>query len=116
MNAILINHYAGSSRHGMEYRPFYLAREFGRLGHPTTVAAASVSHVRTVAPTIQGRVTEEEIEGIRYVWLRTPRYQGNGVRRALNMFSFVGRLLAHRTRVVGRCAPGVVIASSTYPM
>jgi glycosyltransferase involved in cell wall biosynthesis len=65
---------------------------------------------------MRGAVTEEEIDGVRYVWLRTPGYHGNGVRRALNMFSFVGRLLAHRTGVVGRARPGVVIASSTYPL
>src|SRR5438094_8464906 len=34
MNILLINHYAGSVRHGMEYRPYYLAREWARRGHP----------------------------------------------------------------------------------
>ena len=26
MRILLINHYAGSPRHGMEFRPYYLAR------------------------------------------------------------------------------------------
>ena len=30
MNILLINHYAGSPQHGMEYRPYYLAREWVR--------------------------------------------------------------------------------------
>jgi glycosyltransferase involved in cell wall biosynthesis len=116
MNILLVNHYAGSLKHGMEYRPFYLAREWVRLGHSTTIVAASVSHVRSIPPAMRGQITEEDIDGIRYVWLRTPSYEGNGVRRALNMFSFVGRLLAQRTRVVGPWHPDVVVASSTYPL
>jgi hypothetical protein len=30
VNILVVNHYAGSPRDGMEYRPFYLAREWGR--------------------------------------------------------------------------------------
>ncbi|MGH8253082.1 MAG: hypothetical protein ACRES2_03520 [Steroidobacteraceae bacterium] len=33
MNVLLINHYAGSPWHGMEFRPDYLARERVRAGH-----------------------------------------------------------------------------------
>ena len=33
MNILLINHYAGSISHGMEYRPFYMSREWVGLGH-----------------------------------------------------------------------------------
>ena len=50
MNILLINHYAGSPRHGMEYRPYYLAREWVRLGHKVQIVAASWSHVRPVQP------------------------------------------------------------------
>jgi len=47
VNILLINHYAGSRNHGMEYRPYYLSREWVRLGHNVTVVAASFSHLRT---------------------------------------------------------------------
>ena len=50
MNILLINHYAGSPSHGMEYRPFYLARRMGGDGHEVMIVAASLSHVRTVPP------------------------------------------------------------------
>ena len=45
VNILLINHYAGSLLHGMEYRPFYLAREWVRAGHQVQIVAASFSHV-----------------------------------------------------------------------
>jgi len=116
MNILLINHYAGSSTHGMEYRPYYLAREWVGLGHEVTIVAASFSHLRTMAPVANGRVTEEGIDGIRYLWYRTREYQGNGVGRAMNIFSFVGKLLWDRRRLARSCRPDLVIASSTYPL
>ena len=116
MNILLINHYAGSPKHGMEYRPFYLAREWVRAGHDVTIVAASESHLRVNAPQIDSNLTEETIEGIRYVWLKTPRYQGNGLRRVINMFAFVGQLFRFHGRILRGGSPDVVIASSTYPL
>jgi hypothetical protein len=72
MNILLSNHYAGSPQHGMEYRPYYLAREWVRLGHHVTIVAASRSHLRMRNPQLQSGLAEEWIDGIRYVWLDAP--------------------------------------------
>lgn len=77
MNIILINHYAGSNIHGMEFRPYYLAREWVKMGHNVTIIAASFSHLRQKNPDISA-ITEEVIDGIRYIWLPVNKYQGNG--------------------------------------
>ena len=50
MNILYINHYAGGPQHGMEYRPYYLAREWVRAGHAVRMLAASYSHVRAQQP------------------------------------------------------------------
>src|SRR5205823_12053650 len=93
MNILLINHYAGSVRHGMEYRPYYLAREWVRSGHRVTIVASSTSHLRNQAPVLDGRTRlDETIDGIDYVWLATPSYRGNGAARVRNMAAFVLRL------------------------
>jgi glycosyltransferase involved in cell wall biosynthesis len=116
MNILIINHYAGSPVHGMEFRPYYLGREWLRLGHQVTIVAASVSHVRTHQPHSQTSVTEEYVDGIRYLWLATPGYSGNGIRRVLNIMSFVAQLFRHRRRITGGFKVDLVIASSTYPL
>jgi glycosyltransferase involved in cell wall biosynthesis len=117
MNILLINHYAGSVRHGMEYRPYYLAREWVRQGHGVTIVAASASHVRTQAPQLgRGTSMRESIDGIDYVWLATPAYHGNGIARVRNMAAFLWRLHRAGAGLARSVRPDAVIASSTYPL
>lgn len=116
MNILLINHYAGSTRHGMEFRPFYMAREWARAGHKVQIVAASHSHIRADQPKLDGPVLDENIEGIHYRWYSTPAYQGNGVGRVKNMLSFMWALWRNAVRLTKDFRPDVVIASSTYPM
>ncbi len=116
MNILLINHYAGSTRHGMEFRPFYMAREWVRLGHRVQIVAASYSHVRARQPDLEGSVLDENVEGVDYRWYATPTYQGNGVGRVRNMLSFVRSLWCSAEQLARDFKPDVVIASSTYPM
>jgi glycosyltransferase involved in cell wall biosynthesis len=116
MKILLVNHYAGSPRHGMEFRPYYLAREWVRAGHEVTIVAASHSHVRAVQPEVGAEPREEVIDGIRYRWLPTPHYAGNGVGRLRNILSFLRQLRADAWRLTREFKPDAVIASSTYPM
>jgi glycosyltransferase involved in cell wall biosynthesis len=117
LNILLINHYAGSVRHGMEFRPYYLAREWVRQGHRVRIVASSQSHIRAQAPDMAGRDrSEQNIDGVDYTWFATPAYRGNGVRRILNMLSFVWRLLREGRALAEDERPDVVIASSTYPL
>lgn len=116
MRLLLVNHYAGSPAHGMEFRPYYLAREWVRAGHEVTIVAASYSHVRAVQPEVGAEPREEFIDGIRYRWLPTPHYAGNGVGRLRNILSFLRQLRADGWRLTREFRPDAVIASSTYPM
>ncbi|MBM7581716.1 glycosyltransferase involved in cell wall biosynthesis [Caldicoprobacter guelmensis] len=116
MNILYINHYAGSPTHGMEYRPYYLAREWLISGHKVTVVAASYSHLRSKNPYVVKELEEEFIDGIKYVWLKTPTYKGNNIKRVMNMFSFVWKLFRISRKVAEDIKPDAVIASSTYPL
>jgi len=117
MNILLVNHYAGSPHYGMEYRSYYLAREWVRLGHKVQIVASAQSHIRAQQPQLAGqRQMNETIDGIQYTWFKTPAYSGNGIGRVRNMASFVSRLFRESKRVGRLFKPDVVIASSTYPM
>ena len=112
MNIVYLNHYAGGPAWGMEYRPYYLAREWVRSGHKVQMLAADFSHVRTTQPT----AGDQTIDGIGYHFYATPRYQGNGVGRVRNIWAFLRAVWLDTPRLVREFAPQVVIASSTYPL
>ena len=113
MNILYINHYAGGPAYGMEYRCYYLAREWVRAGHRVTIVGASQSHVRSRQPRVPADHARETVDGVEFVWCRTPGYRGNGVRRVVNIAAFLRRLGQWRRWL--DFVPDVVIASSTYP-
>lgn len=116
MNILILNHYAGSPEMGMEFRPYYFAREWIKMGHRVDIIAADYSHLRRRNPDVQSDFQEEVIDGIHYHWLKTGTYEGNGVKRAMTMFRFVSKIWIHAKRIVSQLQPDVVIASSTYPI
>ena len=116
MNILYINHYAGTPALGMEFRPYYLAREWVRAGHRVQMLAASFSHVRARQPEVGAAPRNETVDGIGYRWYPTRAYQGNGLGRVRNIWEFLSQVWRDTDRIVRDVKPDVVIASSTYPM
>lgn len=115
MNILLINHYTGSPYYGMEFRPYYLAREWVKQGHKVTIFGASFSHLRQHNPDVKQDFQEEDIEGIKYVWFKTPEY-GGSIARIKNMTTFVRKLKKNAQRIAKTYQPNLVIAGSCYPL
>lgn len=105
----IINHYAGSRVHGMEYRHYYLAQQFLRMGFRPAILCASFHHLLTKPPEERYAV----VDGVPYLWIKTCRYERNDWRRAVNMVEFSSRLAMTSLGQLPR--PDVVIASSPYP-
>ena len=116
MNILLINHYAGSTEMGMEFRPFYLAQEWVKQGHKVTILAGDYSHLRLKNPVVEKDFLQQNIGGVRYIWFKTGAYEGNGAKRALTMLRFVRKLYRYGKKISRLVNPDVVIASSTYPL
>lgn len=116
MNILLINHYAGSPEMGMEFRPYYFAREWVKMGHKVDIIAADYSHLRRKNPEVKEDFQSEVIDGINYHWIVTNKYEGNGVQRAKTMAKFVYKLWSKAGWIVDEYEPDVVICSSTYPL
>lgn len=116
MNILIINHYAGSPEMGMEFRPYYFAREWIKMGHHVDIIAADYSHLRRKNPIVEHDFQEEIIDNIHYHWIKTGDYEGNGVKRAMTIAKFVSSLWFHSNMIINKLKPDVVICSSTYPL
>lgn len=110
----ILNHYAAGPSAAMGTRHYDLGKELVRLGWQVTIFASSFEHSsgREMHLRPGETVKEETCEGVKFVWLRTPAYRGNGWRRIINMLTYVLRVLWnawHRER------PDVIIGSSVHP-
>lgn len=108
-NIWIINDYAGSPYHGMEFRHFYLGKQFLELGYSVNVISSHYSHLFKNLP--EG--PQENIDGINYFWLKTLNY-GNSYNkmRAFKwlIFSFKIFLLPFKLR-----RPDVIMVSPMAP-
>lgn len=119
MNIWWVNHHAVLPSQGGGTRHFDISRELVEKGHSLTVFASSRDHGsgrearehKGLEPVV------EEVEGVRWVWIRTTPYFGNGVPRAINMVSFgFGFLRAAWQLGRENEKPQVVIGSSVHPV
>ena len=109
MNILLINHYAGSPDLGMEFRPYYMAKEWQKAGHHVRIVGGSFSHLRKKQPCEY----REIVDNVEYCWIPVNRYKGNGVGRIFSMFLFVFKLYHYFVEYLRNFEPDIVIASST---
>jgi glycosyltransferase involved in cell wall biosynthesis len=114
-NAIwIVCQYAGSKYHGMNYRPYYLAREFTKSGYNVCIISGSYSHTFTEIPESKGLFTFEKIDEITYVWVRLLKYtQSKSAGRVLNMLLFTCKLFLLPVKKLP--PPKVIIVSSPSP-
>lgn len=92
MQILYLAQFSGSPEHGMVHAYYYLAREWLRLGHKVTIVAASYAHPRGKQPETKSQVTEQWIDGIRYLWVPTNEYKPeNHVGRGKNIIQFVAK-------------------------
>ena len=59
MNILVINHYAGAPSLGMEYRQYYLAREWQKAGNNVMIVTASHTHLRSKQFSVSSRIEKQ---------------------------------------------------------
>ncbi len=117
MNIWIINEYAGSPYHGMEFRHYYLGKEFVRLGHNVTIISASYSHLFRNPPKVNKYFTLEKIDSIKYLWIKVPKYEkSTDKRRVLKWIVFSLSLFFLPFNLLDK--PDVIILSpiATFPV
>jgi glycosyltransferase involved in cell wall biosynthesis len=113
----MINQYAGSPWHGMEYRHYHLARGLVEGGHRVVILSGSHSHLFTRPPRVSRPFTRQDIDGVAYCWVAVPRYErAISLGRVLNMAAFAALLEALPTSRLPRPDAIVVSSPSLFPV
>ncbi|MEB8430944.1 glycosyltransferase family 4 protein [Cocleimonas sp. KMM 6892] len=111
----LLNHYAQEPGSSGGTRHYGLAKHMETMGWDMKIIAASVDHF-----TGDQRITNREshatniIDGVSFTWLKTPKYEGSGVFRILNILCYSFRAYFGRWKK-NISPPDVIIGSSVHP-
>jgi len=107
----IINQYAGSPRIGMNFRSYYLAKELQKKGHDVTIFSGSFSHLFSKPPQVSSTFTKESLDGINYIWVKTPKYEASkSFKRLASMMIFSLKLFFFNPFSLKK--PDVIIISS----
>lgn len=114
MKIWLINHYAVPPQYYPLARPFLLAKNLIEMGHEVTIIAASTVH-NSDRNLIEGKakLKREIVDGISYVYIKCPGYQGNGIKRIINILEYA-RKLPGVCKTLAK--PDAIVATSFDPI
>ena len=115
----IICQHAGAPKYGMNYRPYNLGRELSAQGVDVTIIGSPFSHQFFAQPKLhEGNYTIENIDGMRYCWIRTADYpESQSLARVRAWWDFSWRLLPLSSRSIelGIPAPDTILVSSPPP-
>lgn len=113
-NIWYIHPYAGGPNLGNTGRPYYLCREWNNLGFNATVFCSAWHHLMFATQTQRQAV--EMIRDVRYCFVESRKYDGNGLSRILNMLDFCVNTFRNRRFFIDVAGhPDVIIPSSPHP-
>lgn len=108
----IVHPYAGGPGVGRYDRPFHLAKCWQQMGEKCVVITSCNHHLldQHIDP------GPAEIQGVSYEFLKSFEYQGNGLRRLLNMAAFTARVMQKSGSLARRYGrPSRIIISSPHP-
>ncbi|MGR2736921.1 glycosyltransferase family 4 protein [Billgrantia sp. Q4P2] len=111
----ILNHYAKHPDAAGGARHYQLARYLPDFGWQATLIASSVDH-----PSGEQRLEKDEqwrletCGDVRFLWLRTSSYRGNGGGRMKNMLEYAWQAV-RPSRLAGLERPDLIVGSSVHP-
>ena len=109
-SVLIINHYSGNEKVGMEYRHKILS-SYLIENYNVSIISSTFSHLFSSPPE-----SGEELynDGVKQYWIKVPKYSGNGPIRLFNMISFSIKVIFYSIKgIFGR--PDIVICSTPHP-
>jgi glycosyltransferase involved in cell wall biosynthesis len=114
MNIWIINHHALTPDMGGGTRHYDFAQELQKRGHSVTIFASSFHYANYCEMKEYGKQNyiNESINGVDFIWFKTPPYSHNGLARVKNMLAFMRAVLKFDKKRLPK--PDVIIGSSVH--
>lgn len=100
---------SGGTRH------YDFAKELVKRGHSVTIVASSFHYAKYQEMKEYGdsEYLLEAMDGIQFVWFKTPAYFGNGIGRVINMLSYTLKALKFMPKL-SQNKPDIIVGSSVH--
>jgi glycosyltransferase involved in cell wall biosynthesis len=115
MNIWIFNHHALTPDMSGGTRHYDFAKELVKRGHSVTIVASSFhySKYKEMKEYSSKEYIQETIDGVNFIWIKTPPYYGNGIARVRNMLSYTYTVL----KIIPKLhleKPDIIIGSSVH--
>lgn len=115
MNIWIFNHHALTPDMSGGTRHYDFAKELIKRGHSVTIVASSFhySKYKEMRDYKDKEYLFEKIDGIDFIWIKTPAYFGNGFSRVKNMISYTYKVLKYIPKL-NLPKPDIIVGSSVH--
>ena len=115
MNIWILNHHALTPDMSGGTRHYDFAKELVKKGHKVTIVASSFHYSKHKEMKEYGdkNYLQEVIDGIDFIWIKTPAYFGNGMSRVKNMLSYTYEVLKCIPKL-NLDKPDIIVGSSVH--
>lgn len=114
----IMNHYASDMFRDKAGRHYWFSKKLAERGYKPTIFCASTYLTNGESVDIEGKKSAVKYDGdTPFVFVRTPKYTGNGIGRIKNMIGFyLGLFPAASAYAKQTGNPDVILASSVHPL
>lgn len=109
-NIWVINQFAGTSESGWGERHFFFSKYWVESGYKVNIISGSYNHVFNQLPPAPNQFNFEEINGTRFCWVKTPKYDPQSVGRFWSFLVFALKVWFLPVSKLGK--PDIIVVSS----
>ena len=109
-NVWIINQFAGKPTSGWGERHYYFSKNWIKKGYNVTIISGSFNHVFNELPDAPNQFNIEDVDGTRFCWVKTPKYNPQSIFRFWSFLVFAFKVYFLPSSILGK--PDIIVVSS----
>lgn len=117
MKIWILNHYASTMYGNNGGRHYWFSKYLEKNFFESVLIGANTVHNSNTVIDVKGKYEEKEKNNIKFIFLKVPKYYGNGIGRLFNMFMYFIKILTFSGSYKNKMGkPDIIYASSVHPL